>query len=226
MRRNDPDMSASGLAADKPSHPSARTRTQAINRQKIQDAATRVFAQHGYRGATVEQIAIKAGMSKPNLLYYYPSKKALYLSVLQGILDTWLEPLRELDVDKDPAEEIGAYIDRKIEYARLYPMASKVFANEVIAGAPIIRSVLETQLRDIVGKKAKVLRTWARQGRIADVDPYHLIFVIWASTQTYADFSTQVEAVTGKTLEDERFYRGTKRAIKDILLRGVLPAGP
>lgn len=201
---------------------SAQTRIQAVNRGKILDAATNAFARHGYRGATIDQIARAAGMSKPNLLYYYSSKKALYLSVLQGILDTWLGPLGELDVNKEPAEEIGAYIDRKIEYARLYPVASKVFANEVIAGAPIIRGVLETQLRDLVRRKARVLRAWAKQGKIADVDPYHFIFIIWATTQTYADFSTQVECVTGKTLDDERFYRETRDTIRTVLLTGIL----
>ncbi len=215
-------MILSKLADAQSNSKTAKTRIQAINQEKIIDAATRIFAQYGYHGATVEQIAKKAGMSKPNLLYYYSSKKVLYMTVLQGILNTWLEPLQELDVNQDPEDEICAYIDRKIEYSRLYPLASRIFANEIIGGASIIKPVLKTHLRDIVKKKVKVLRTWMKQGKIANIDPYHFIFIIWATTQTYADFSTQIESVTNKTLNDDKFYQQTKKNIKNILMHGIL----
>ena len=199
-----------------------KTRIQAMNKEKIIEAATKVFAQYGYRGATVEQIAKKAGMSKPNLLYYYKTKKILYLGVVQGILDTWLGPLQQLNVDQDPEQEICAYIERKIEYSRIYPLASKVFANEMLEGASILKPVLETHLKEIVKKKASVLRKWKKQGKIADIDPYHFIFMIWAVTQTYADFAVQIEAVTGKTLDNDAFYRQTKKNIKQVLMHGFL----
>lgn len=199
-----------------------KTRIQALNKEKIIEAATKVFAQYGYRGATVEQIAKKAGMSKPNLLYYYSSKKSLYITVLSRIYDIWLEPLRELDVDKEPEEELSGYIDRKIEHSRLYPLASKIWANEIIGGAPILRSILETDLRETVRKKSTVLRTWMKQGKIAKFDPQHFLFMIWTVTQHYADFSTQIESVTDQTLKDDAFYEQTKKNVKQILLHGIL----
>jgi len=199
-----------------------KTRIQAINKEKIIRAATEVFAQYGYRGSTVEQIARQAGMSKSNLLYYYGSKHALYVAVLRRIYDIWLEPLRELDVDQDPETELNSYIDRKIEHSRRYPLASKIWATEIISGAPIIKSVLETDLQEIVRKKSKVLRTWMKQGKIAKFDPQHFLFMIWTMTQHYADFSTQIESVTGRSLNDAAFYRQTKKNIKQILMHGVL----
>ena len=198
------------------------TRIQVINKEKIIDAATKVFAQYGYRGATIEQIAKKAGMSKPNLLYYYRSKKALYIEVLIQIYNIWLGPLKELDIDNEPQEELENYIDRKIEASRLYPLASKIWATEIICGAPMLKSVLETDLQETVKKKSKVLRTWMKQGKIKECDPKHFLFMIWAMTQHYADFSTQVECITGKTLDTDTFRRNTKKNIKQILLHGVL----
>jgi TetR/AcrR family transcriptional regulator len=202
-----------------------RTRIRARNEDKILDAALEVFADCGFKGATIDQIATRAGLSKPNLLYYFRRKKDLYLAVLERTLDMWLEPLRAIRADGDPAEEIRAYINRKLEISKLRPTASRMFANEMIQGAPLLKTILQGDLREIVDEKAAVIRGWAKAGRIADVDPYHLIFVIWAVTQHYADFASQVEAVVGGRLSDPKFFRQTEAAIDHILLRGILPAG-
>ena len=158
-------------------------------------AALEVFSADGFRGATVDAIATAAGMSKPNLLYYFPTKDAIYRAVLEGLLDAWLAPLRELDAEGDPLSEIGAYIDRKIELARDFPQESRLFANEMLRGAPILQDILESELKPLVDEKAAVIRRWSREGRIARTDGRHLIFAIWATTQHYADFDVQVRTV-------------------------------
>ena len=198
------------------------SRIQARNREKILSAATDIFSLYGFRGATLDQIAERAQMSKPNLLYYFSSKEELYLAVLRNILEIWLQPLKELDEKQSPEHELGAYIDQKIEFSRLYPMASRVFANEIAAGAPTLKPVLDTYLRDVVKKKARVIRKWIKRGEMADVDPYHLIMMIWAVTQHYADFAVQVDSLLGKSLDEQRFYNQTRKNIKQIIMRGVL----
>lgn len=198
------------------------SRIQVRNREKILNAATEIFSMYGYRGATIDQIADKADMSKPNLLYYFTSKEELYLTVLRNILEIWLQPLKELDEKESPEHEIGAYIDQKIEFSRLYPMASRVFANEIAAGAPTLKPVLDTYLRDIVKKKARVIRKWVKRGEMVDLDPYHLIMMIWAVTQHYADFAIQIDSLLGRTLDDHRFYNQTRKNIKRIIMNGIL----
>jgi len=200
-----------------------RTRIRARNEDRILDAALEAFADYGFRGATIDQIAARAGMSKPNLLYYFRRKRDLYVAVLERTLDMWLEPLIAIRPDGDPAREIRAYINRKLEFSKTRPTASRLFANEIIQGAPLLKTVLQGGLRGIVDDKAAVIRGWAKAGKIADVDPYHLIFVIWAVTQHYADFAAQVEAVVGGSLNDRTFFRETEAAIDHILLRGILP---
>ena len=203
-----------------------RTRIRARNEDKILDAALEIFADHGFKGATIDQIATRAGMSKPNLLYYFRRKRDLYLAVMERTLDMWLQPLGAIRADGDPAQEIRAYINRKLEISKTRPTASRLFANEIIQGAPLLTPILRGSLREIVDEKAAVIAGWAKAGKIADVDPYHLIFVIWAVTQHYADFAAQVEAVAGGRLSDPEFFRETETAIDQILLRGILPEGP
>ncbi|MBA3911389.1 MAG: TetR family transcriptional regulator [Rhodobacter sp.] len=174
-----------------------RTRIQQKNREAILDAALEVFSLHGFRGATLDQIAEVAGLSKPNLLYYFPSKEAVHKVLLTGLLDTWLDPLRAMNPKGEPVEEILSYVRRKLDLARDYPRESRLFANEILQGAPRMREAIEGDLRNLVAEKALVLTCWMDEGRIARVDPAHLIFSIWALTQHYADFDVQVRAVLG-----------------------------
>lgn len=175
-----------------------RTRIQAKNRETILEAALEVFSQHGFRGATLDMIALQAGLSKPNLLYYFPSKEAIHVSLLGQLMDTWLDPLRALNPQGDPIPELRAYMRRKLELSRDFPRESRLFANEIVQGAPRIQAALATDLKALVDEKSAVIQTWAKAGRIADVDPHHLIFSIWALTQHYADFDVQIRAVLGE----------------------------
>ena len=185
-------------AARRTANGKSRTRIQLRNRERILQAALQVFSQYGFRGATLDQIAGESGLSKPNLLYYFPSKEAMHQDLLQALLTAWLDPLRALDASGDPLEEILAYVKRKLELARDYPRESRLFANEILQGAPRILPILETDLRALVDETAETIRGWCAAGRLAPVDPVHLIFSIWALTQHYAYFQVQVTAVLGQ----------------------------
>lgn len=174
------------------------TRIQTRNSETILEAALEVFSAQGFRGATLDQIAEVAGLSKPNLLYYFASKEAMHRALLTRLLDTWLDPLREMDADGDPVAEILGYVRRKIELSRDYPRESRLFANEILQGGPRIREAIEGDLKSLVDEKAGVLAGWMDQGRIARLPPHHLIFSVWALTQHYADFDMQVRAVLGE----------------------------
>ena len=172
-----------------------RTRIQKKNREAILNAALNVFSSEGFRGATLDQIASTAGLSKPNVLYYFASKEAIYTELLSLLLDTWLDPLRDMKGDGEPLDELLAYIDRKLEMSREFPRESRLFANEIVRGAPRILDQIEGPLRKLVDEKAALIAEWSKAGRIAKVDPYHLIFSIWATTQHYADFDVQVRGI-------------------------------
>lgn len=183
--------------AEKP-RKAPRSRIQTRNRQIILDAALQVFSENGFRGATLDQIATAAGLSKPNLLYYFDSKDAMHEALLAQLLDTWLDPLRALNPDGEPRTEIIAYMRRKLELARDYPRESRLFANEILQGAPRIAPFIQSDLRDLVDDTTRVITGWAASGRIAAVDPHHLIFSIWALTQHYADFAAQIGLIRGE----------------------------
>ncbi len=197
------------------------TRIQKEKTEKILDAALEIFSKFGYRGATLDQIADQAGMSKPNLLYYFSGKEALHRQLLAQLMVKWLEPLEKITADGDPIEEICDYVCRKLELARDFPRESRLFANEIIQGAPRITSSLNGPLKELVDEKALLISRWSQSGLIAKVDPYHLIFSIWSTTQHYADFDTQIKAVIDQKY-DTRFETAAKY-LSTLFRNGLRP---
>ena len=206
-----------------PANARPRTRIQREKQDVILDGALNVFSVQGFRGATIDQIAEAAGMSKPNLLYYFASKEEIHRRLLEDMLDLWLDPLRELDAGGDPIPEIRSYIRRKLEMARDFPRESRLFANEMLQGAPHAVDVLEGELKSLVDQKARVIESWMADGKIARTDPYHLLFSIWATTQHYADFDVQVRAVLGKDRGGEGRFEDAARFLENLFMDGLRP---
>lgn len=196
-----------------------QTRIQREKTEEILEAALDVFATYGFRGATIDQIALQSGLSKPNILYYFDGKEAIHAELLSRLLTTWLEPLKHLGDSDNPVDEICAYVARKLAMSRDYPRESRLFANEIIQGAPRILAELKGQLKTLTDEKAALIQSWCDAGLIKPVDPYHLIFSIWATTQHYADFDVQVCAVLSDNA-DSRFDQAA--AFLDNMYRATL----
>lgn len=190
------------------------------NEARIMGAAEYVFARAGFAGATMADIAVRAGVPKSNLHYYFRTKQALYRAVLANTLDLWLSETDIITADHAPQAALEQYIRAKMRLSASYPDASRVFANELLHGAPEIGETLRDALRALVMRKACVIRAWVDSGQMADVDPSHLFFTIWAATQTYADFETQICAVLGVSRLVEQHYEQATEHLVALLLRG------
>lgn len=194
------------------------SRTRQLNEDRILRAAEAVFAEAGFNGATMQAIAEAAKLPKANLHYYFGTKEGLYRALLNRVLDGWVDAFDHFQPDREPADAFADYVRDKMRFTRQRPMASKVFANEIIHGAQQVSEYLKTKLRHRVDEKAAVITGWVQAGKMAPVDPHHLFFSLWAVTQTYADFDVQVAAVLGKP----KLGRGDLDDATDHVLRLVL----
>jgi TetR/AcrR family transcriptional regulator len=189
---------------------------------RIIRSAEIVFAEKGYSGSSMESIAVAADISKQNLIYYFPSKELLYRRVLKEILDIWIERLTFLETQGDTPEEIiRSYVSEKLKLSRLYPNASKVFAHEIISGAPLLKDYLVSHLKPQFDRDVKLVKSWVKKGLIDKVDPEHLFFTIWAATQTYADFSIQMEILLGKKSLGDRDFKRAEKAVTEFVMRAI-----
>ncbi|WP_158770209.1 TetR family transcriptional regulator C-terminal domain-containing protein [Paraglaciecola sp. L1A13] len=189
----------------------------AINRTNILAAAEKEFAIHGFKGTRVQRIADRAELPKTNVLYYFKSKDGLYLALLQEILSLWNSSFDNAKAQDDPAEVLATYIADKMEISRLRPDASKIFALEIINGAPNLSSFFKDQHSSWMNSRVSVLRQWIELGKLPEIDPHYLLFNIWASSQHYADFSAQITELKGRAMDQIEFSNATKSLVKLIL---------
>ena len=187
----------------------------------ILKAAEKVFARQGLKGSRLFEIANEAGLPKANLLYYFESKEDIYRAVCQDILETWLGALGEISADDNPKKAIESYIKSKMNLSFSRPNASKVFALEIISGAPVIGDYLETDLKSWVDRQANVFEKWQSRGEMVSISPQHVFFMIWAVTQTYADFNTQITAVLGVKEISAVEYSSAIETVTEVILTGL-----
>lgn len=200
--------------SDKP-----KSRIRQLNETAILRGAERVFARAGFEGATMAQIAEEAGVPKPNLHYYFGNKLDLYRAVLNRVLHDWLDPTEAIVADAEPRVALETYIRKKMALSFERPDASRVFANELLHGAPVVGELLQSELRDTVQEKSRVIDGWIAAGKMAAVDSSHLFFTLWASTQTYADFDVQIRAVMGPEASNAAAQLRATEHVLNIMLR-------
>ena len=198
-----------------------KTRIQKKNKLIILEAALDVFSKQGFSGATLDQISEQAGLSKPNILYYFSSKEAIHLCLLQRLLKEWLEPLQQLNPHGEPISEIIGYVQRKLEMSKMYPRESKLFAIEILQGAKHLTKYIQSDLKMLVDSKVELINGWISQGKIAKINPIHLLFSIWATTQHYADFETQIYLICGS--EQENIASEAEDHLKKMFTRLLAP---
>ena len=193
------------------------SRIQREKRGRIQKAALEVFSEYGLRSATLDKIASACGLTKPNILYYYSSKDEIYFEVLNGLLDEWVAPLHEISREGEPIEELLGYMRAKLKMSKQKPKESKLFANEILHGAPLMQNILATSLKQTLDEKVAVIDHWVNEGKLTQVNGYHLFFSIWAMTQHYADFDVQVKAILDK--KENELFKEAEEYLTNLLLR-------
>ncbi len=190
------------------------------NSDRILIAAEEEFVLHGFKGTSMQSIADRADLPKANIHYYFKNKSNLYQAVLENIMTTWNAVLADMNEDSDPAEVLSKFIHFKIQFSYTNPNSSKIFAMEIIQGAPHLKKYISQDMRHWVKEKSMVIASWIAQGKMRDVDPTQLIFMIWATTQHYADFNTQVLEVMNRREYDDDGIKNITHFLTDMILTG------
>eukprot|EP01037_Dinobryon_pediforme_P013041 gene13041-13142_t len=199
-----------------------KTSIRSDNEAIILAAAEGVFAEFGFKGATTAEIARRANVPKANLHYYFSTKEALYRVVLERVLTTWLSAADSLDQTDEPDVALARYIGAKMDLSRSMPLGSQIWASEIMRGATIIQDFLETTLADWVAAHELIVQRWMDEGKVYPITPRILFFMIWATTQHYADFAPQIATLNGgKPLSDEEF-EAAKVQVTQIIVRGIV----
>lgn len=188
------------------------------NYKRILIAAEKEFAKSGFKGTSIQSVADCVGLPKANVLYYFNTKSDLYLAVIKQTLTLWNSSFDQATSQDDPAEAIAAYISEKIEISRIRPDLSKIFALEIINGAPNLDEGFRQSHFDWVEGRVSVINEWIAANKINVQSPHHLLFTIWASTQHYADFSEQINQLSQRKMRKDDYTLAAKNLIKIVLV--------
>ncbi len=197
--------------------PIAKPSIRKENERAILAAAEAAFAERGFGGATMAGIAARAGVPKPNVHYYFPTKERLYRAVMERVLTAWLEAASSFDAGEDPAEALTSYIGAKMDLARAMPLGSQIWASEIMRGAPVIQDFLDTQLTQWVRSRERAVKKWIAAGKLRPIEPRFLFYMIWATTQHYANAAHEIATLEKGPLSDDAFERAKRQAIETIL---------
>ncbi|WP_020408020.1 TetR/AcrR family transcriptional regulator [Hahella ganghwensis] len=207
-------------AAAEKSADNSKDSIRAHNERKILRAAELEFVRHGYKGTSMQAIADRAELPKANIHYYFKSKAMLYSRMLENITELWNSTLSEMSEHDDPAKVLTRYIRTKVELSMSHPDASKIYATEIIQGAPHLHDHLRKRTRQWMREKVKIIDSWISQGKMKPVDSTHLIFLIWSSTQHYADFNTQILTITNQLEFEQEDIDQITRFLCEVILGG------
>jgi TetR/AcrR family transcriptional regulator len=198
--------------------PLIKVSIRAENERAIVEAAEAVFAESGFKGATTAAIAARAGVPKANLHYYFATKEELYRAVIERVLTAWLAAASSFDESVDPTEALARYIGAKMELARSMPLSSRIWAAEIMRGAPAIQDFLDTTLAQWVEQRSHAVRGWIAEGKLRPIEPKYLFYMIWATTQQYANAAHEMASLeNGRPLSDEQFDAAKKQVIETII---------
>ena len=188
--------------------------------RQIIHATEKLVATRGFHGTRMDDIARAAKLPRPNLYYYFPSKRAIYRRILTELRAGWIKAFEEIRADREPREAIADYIRIKIEYSRKHPVPSKIFASEVIRGSDMLTDEENDQIKALTDEKCAIIERWMNEGRMDRMDPRHFFFLLWGATQYYADFEQQIKSILGvKRLTVVQFQRGVA-TVTQIVLKG------
>lgn len=204
------------VAKEKVLEGSIRQKKKAI----IFNAAKKEFVTHGFKGASIKRIAERANIARANIHYYFQDKTDLYQQLLSNIIAVWNNDYDTLTADNEPKQVLSAYIRAKVMHSKNDPDASRIFASELIHGAPVLAEYLNSDFKIWLQSKVNVIESWIEQGLIDNVNPHHLLFMIWSSTQHYADFNVQVVAALGKESMDDEDFEAVVASLTQIILKG------
>jgi TetR/AcrR family transcriptional regulator len=211
-------MFEDNILKEKRTVPCGRIRKK--NEAVIIAAAEKEFLEYGYKGASMKRIAERAGLPRANIHYYFKNKLAVYGAVLRGTVCLWNAIFDNINSTDDPATALAQYIRAKVMFSKTNAPASRIFASEILHGAPYLSEYLKTDFRNWIQQKCEVIQCWIEQGKMDAVDPVHLLFFIWGATQHYADFGVQVQFAMGKDELSDEDFEAIAKNMTHIVLKG------
>ncbi|UMZ14296.1 TetR family transcriptional regulator C-terminal domain-containing protein [Pseudomonas sp. MPFS] len=201
---------------------SRERRSRSRHRQLILEAACNEFAAKGFSACQTLDIALRAGVPKANLYYYFHTKENLYAEVLEPLRAPLQQASSLLSREVAPATALAAYIAARLQIVQAYPLRSKIFCSELLHGAQQLPEAWCNELHACNQDEIACLRHWMARGLIQAVAPEHLLLFIGSATQTYPTLGWQIALIRGKDGPHEQDIEAVAATLTRMVLAGAV----
>lgn len=191
----------------------------ALVRNRVAMAAIELFGAYGYEGASTRDIAKRAGIRLPLLLYHFKSKHDLWISVIQGVTADYrfrLEKSFEKTGD-DPTEMLRVFIEHRVRFLADVPQLHRIWVMEGTQGSDRLKGLFDSDLRDHHKMIIKLIRRCQAAGTVLKVDPARLYFAILAISGQFFSIGPEFKMLTGKDVFSASEIRKTVELISKMV---------
>jgi AcrR family transcriptional regulator len=147
------------LTATSDTRPRSNRLPRHERRRQLLDAALEVFVSQGYHAAAMDEIAERAGVSKPVLYQHFPGKLELYLALLDESVDTLVETVRDaLRSNPDPKQRVAATFGAYFEYVGGKGQAYRLVFESDLSNETAVRERLDRGTRECAEMVSQAVR--------------------------------------------------------------------
>ena len=136
-------------------------------------------------------------------------------------MDEWMACMTAITEASEPQAALNAYVEVKLRFSRDRATGNAVFTREIMAGAPRYQDVLKARVMPLLHADVERFERWADEGLIRRVDFMHLMFLIWSSTQAYADLAPQFALYMGKPRLEDADFEAARQLITSLIWRSL-----
>ncbi len=180
-----------------------------------------LFAERGYRGTSLRDIAKRIGIKAPSLLHHFPSKQQLYLAVLDKMFESLEDAANAIAWGRESRQErmrqaVGDTIDFIASHQDFVRIMWKEMADESGVG----RQVLKRRLPPLFSTAVNFIFRGQRDGEFrAEVDPLHFMWSLNSITIGYFTTATMLRRLWGMNLLEPAMIERRKREVIDMVER-------
>jgi AcrR family transcriptional regulator len=164
--------------------------------ERILDVAEEIFAEKGYDGATLRDVAARAGLRTPSLYNHFPSKDSLYTAVLERGIGPVLRALGESGADGDPARDPGRLVEHMMELLARRPQLPRLVLHETLTGGRHLTRILQEWIGPTLERAQRMVergpaaaRWEAEQLPNLVLAMYHIVVGYFAIAPLYRDLN-------------------------------------
>jgi TetR/AcrR family transcriptional regulator len=201
-----------------------RSKRKRLRKEEIVAEATKLFAERGYEGASMGDLAERVGLRKASLFHHFPSKDVLYATVLGHLLECVRVAIQDaLEAQGAYAARLDALNDALTAALGVQPHAARLLVREAMDWGPVMRDTLGRQVNDVLAASLAFAKAGQREGAFAaDVDPVQLIVTLVGVHFMPFAISNVVERFAGMSPFASAFVDERRRAVREQVRRLVL----